>query len=63
VPASMDGQVLTGIVTAQFLADHPVSVAGRMREEESTGSVGGTKELTQDEKDAIQRQLEGLGYM
>jgi len=63
VPASMDGQVLTGIVTEQFLVDHPVNVDGQRRDGQAAGSVGGAKELTQDEKDAIQRQLEGLGYM
>jgi len=63
VPASMDGHVLTGIVAEQFLSSHPVNMASKTRDGESTGSVGGTKELTQDEKDAIQRQLEDLGYM
>ncbi|MFH1717492.1 MAG: alkaline phosphatase family protein [Planctomycetota bacterium] len=63
VPPSMDGQVLTTIVSEQFLSSHPVNMASETRDSESTDSVGSTKELTQDEKDAIQRQLEDLGYM
>ncbi len=63
VPANMDGQVLTSIVTEQFVGSHSVNTSYEIQGEESPASSDEAKGLTQDEQEMIQKQLEDLGYM
>lgn len=63
VPSNMDGQVLTDIVTDEFMERHSVSTASEIQSGQSPASASGAKGLTQDEQEMIQKQLEDLGYM
>jgi len=63
VPANMDGQVLTSIITEKFAGSHSMSTAGEIQGGKSPVSADKAKGLTQDEQDMIKKQLEDLGYM
>lgn len=61
VPSSMDGQVLTGVMTDTFLAAHPV----RFEDIPIPPPVfpSGGEALTAQEQAEVQERLRGLGYL
>ena len=58
----MDGRVHTDVITAEYLARHPVRVQGEMPQG-GAEAAGQTRDMTQEEQDVIQQQLKDLGYM
>ena len=58
VPAELDGKVIQGLCTDEFLATHPLradsSVQSHIAERES---------LTDEEEQMIEEKLRGLGYL
>ena len=61
-PPGIDGHVRADILTAECLSRHPVSVQGDVAQA-SAEAAGQTRDMTQEEQDAIQQQLKDLGYM
>lgn len=61
-PPFMDGHVRIDVMTAEYISRHPVGVRGEVPQA-SAEAVGQTREMTQEEQDAIQQQLKNLGYM
>ncbi|MFC1634150.1 alkaline phosphatase family protein [Planctomycetota bacterium] len=62
IPSNMDGQVRTDVIAADYLAHRPVGIQGEIPQT-SAEVVGQTRDMTQEEQDAIQQQLKDLGYM
>jgi predicted AlkP superfamily phosphohydrolase/phosphomutase len=60
VPTGMDGKVLTHILTAPFVASHPLRFAGATPESEAPPPA---QTLTAEEEADIQERLRGLGYL
>ncbi|MHC4890702.1 MAG: alkaline phosphatase family protein [Planctomycetota bacterium] len=63
IPPNIDGQVLKDIITAEYLADHPVKLQTKPQDYKSTNGSGVVKGLTPEDEDNIQQQLKDLGYL
>jgi predicted AlkP superfamily phosphohydrolase/phosphomutase len=61
-PPDIDGCVREDILTPGFLSSHPVNVQDEVAQV-SAETAGQTRDMTQEEQDAIQQQLKDLGYM
>ncbi|TFH20341.1 MAG: hypothetical protein E4H03_12400 [Myxococcales bacterium] len=59
VPADMDGRVLTGVMTEEYVRDHPV----RLSEASGDQQARGDRDYTAEEEDEIMNRLRDLGYM
>jgi hypothetical protein len=55
--------VLKDIITAEYLADHPVKLQTKPQDYKSTNGSGVVKGLTPEDEDNIQQQLKDLGYL
>lgn len=63
IPPNMDGQVFKDIITAEYLANHPVKLQTKSKDYKCTDESGDVKGLTAEDEDNIQQQLKDLGYM
>jgi len=59
IPGDMDGRALSGAMTDEYVAEHPVVVSSRTSE----GGGTGPREYTQEEEEEIMDRLRDLGYM
>ena len=55
-PSNIDGQVRTDVISAEYLASHPVSVQSESPQA-STEAVGQTRDMTQEEQDYYTRTI------
>ncbi|MCP4632223.1 MAG: hypothetical protein GY855_04800 [candidate division Zixibacteria bacterium] len=58
IPADIDGKVLSGIFTENFLKDHSIKLGINIDPEDDCKGV-----FTADESEEIQKRLKGLGYI
>jgi len=63
IPTNIDGQVFKDIITAEYLANHPVKLQTKSQDYKCTDESGAVKGLTAEDEDNIQQQLKDLGYM
>ncbi|UCE98813.1 MAG: alkaline phosphatase family protein [Planctomycetota bacterium] len=63
VPSDIDGQVMKGIFTAEYLANHPVKLQTNPQDYKCPDTTNASKTLTAEEEDSIHQQLKDLGYM
>ena len=63
VPSNIDGLVVKDIFTAEYLANHPVEFQTEVRDDKRTDMINDAKEMTDEERDALQQQLRDLGYL
>jgi len=63
IPANMDGRVVNDIVTAEYLARHPIKLQSEVQDDKRAGAISDAKRMTDEERNTLQRQLKDLGYM
>ncbi len=63
IPPNIDGQVFEDIITAEYLANHPVKLQTKSQDYKYTAESVAVKGLTAKDEDNIQQQLKDLGYM
>lgn len=63
VSSNINGQVVKDILAAEYLAGHPIKFQTEIRNDKHSGATSGAKEMTDEERNTLQRQLKGLGYM
>jgi predicted AlkP superfamily phosphohydrolase/phosphomutase len=66
IPVKMDGKVLESIVDSEYLVQHPTKQARNEssgKDVKHTGTNNGPKEITDEDKELLKKQLRDLGYM
>lgn len=63
VPADMDGRVREDIISDDFLRAHPAGLPNETAGNKCRETTSRAREMTEQEKDFVQKQLKDLGYM
>jgi predicted AlkP superfamily phosphohydrolase/phosphomutase len=66
IPVKMDGKVLESVINPEYFVQYPIKWAGDESAGKSgrhTGTISEAKEMTDEDKELLQKQLRDLGYM